>query len=155
MPAMSNDEKNFCYRYPHPAVTADCIIFGTDGDTVRILLIRRGAEPFKGKWAFPGGFMKIDETAEECAIRELEEETGLKEAEIEQLHTFTAVDRDPRERVVTVAYMAIVDLAEVKGGDDAAEARWFLLNEIPELAFDHREILEMALAKLKEHIIHI
>lgn len=157
MPAMSNDEKKFCYRYryPHPAVTADCIIFGTDGDTVRILLIRRGAEPFKGKWAFPGGFMKIDETAEECAIRELEEETGLKEAEIEQLHTFTAVDRDPRERVITVAYMAIVDLAEVKGGDDAAEARWFLLNEIPELAFDHREILEMALAKLKERIIHI
>ena len=99
--------------------------------------------------------MKIDETAEECAIRELEEETGLKEAEIEQLHTFTAVDRDPRERVITVAYMAIVDLAEVKGGDDAAEARWFLLNEIPELAFDHREILEMALAKLKERIIHI
>lgn len=155
MPAMSNDEKHFCYRYPHPAVTADCIIFGTDGDTVRILLIRRGAEPFQGKWAFPGGFMKIDETAEECAIRELEEETGLKEAEIEQLHTFTAVDRDPRERVITVAYMAIVDLAEVKGGDDAAEARWFLLNEIPELAFDHREILEMALAKLKERIIHI
>lgn len=152
---MSNDEKHFCYRYPHPAVTADCIIFGTDGDTVRILLIRRGAEPFQGKWAFPGGFMKIDETAEECAIRELEEETGLKEAEIEQLHTFTAVDRDPRERVITVAYMAIVDLAEVKGGDDAAEARWFLLNEIPELAFDHREILEMALAKLKERIIHI
>ena len=152
---MSNDEKKFCYRYPHPAVTADCIIFGTDGDTVRILLIRRGAEPFQGKWAFPGGFMKIDETAEECAIRELEEETGLKEAEIEQLHTFTAVDRDPRERVITVAYMAIVDLAEVKGGDDAAEARWFLLNEIPELAFDHREILEMALAKLKERIIHI
>ena len=155
MPVMSNDEKKFCYRYPHPAVTADCIIFGTDGDTVRILLIRRGAEPFQGKWAFPGGFMKIDETAEECAIRELEEETGLKEAEIEQLHTFTAVDRDPRERVITVAYMAIVDLAEVKGGDDAAEARWFLLNEIPELAFDHREILEMALAKLKERIIHI
>lgn len=152
---MSNDEKKFCYRYPHPAVTADCIIFGTDGDTVRILLIRRGAEPFQGKWAFPGGFMKIDETAEECAIRELEEETGLKEAEIEQLHTFTAVDRDPRERVITVAYMAIVDLAEIKGGDDAAEARWFLLNEIPELAFDHREILEMALAKLKERIIHI
>ena len=155
MPVMSNDEKKFCYRYPHPAVTADCIIFGTDGDTVRILLIRRGAEPFQGKWAFPGGFMKIDETAEECAIRELEEETGLKEAEIEQLHTFTAVDRDPRERVITVAYMAIVDLAEIKGGDDAAEARWFLLNEIPELAFDHREILEMALAKLKERIIHI
>lgn len=90
---MDNGEKRYCYRYPHPAVTADCIIFGMDGNAVRILLIKRGAEPFKGKWAFPGGFMNIDETAEECALRELKEETGLENVEIEQLHTYTAVKR--------------------------------------------------------------
>lgn len=148
---MDNGEKRYCYRYPHPAVTADCIIFGMDGNAVRILLIKRGAEPFKGKWAFPGGFMNIDETAEECALRELKEETGLENVEIEQLHTYTAVKRDPRERVITVAYTGIVKLTEVKGGDDASLAQWFPINEIPELAFDHQEILQDALARLGEH----
>lgn len=147
---MDNGEKRYCYRYPHPAVTADCIIFGMDGNAVRILLIKRRAEPFKGKWAFPGGFMNIDETAEECALRELKEETGLENVEIEQLHTYTAVKRDPRERVITVAYTGIVKLTEVKGGDDASLAQWFPINEIPELAFDHQEILQDALARLKE-----
>lgn len=147
---MDNGEKRYCYRYPHPAVTADCIIFGMDGNAVRILLIKRGAEPFKGKWAFPGGFMNIDETAEECALRELKEETGLENVEIEQLHTYTAVKRDPRERVITVAYTGIVKLTEVKGGDDTSLAQWFPINEIPELAFDHQEILQDALARLKE-----
>lgn len=152
---MDNGEKRYCYRYPHPAVTADCIIFGMDGNAVRILLIKRGAEPFKGKWAFPGGFMNIDETAEECALRELKEETGLENVEIEQLHTYTAVKRDPRERVITVACTGIVKLTEVKGGDDASLAQWFPINEIPELAFDHQEILQDALARLKERTDHI
>ena len=145
-------EQKFCYKYPHPSVTADCVIFGFDGVSIKVLLIQRGIEPFKGKWAFPGGFMKIDETAEECARRELEEETGLKNASIEQFHTFSDVNRDPRERVITVAHYALVKLSEVKGGDDAASARWFAMDEIPGLAFDHDRILRMAVNRLKERI---
>ena len=145
-------EQQFCYKYPHPSVTADCVIFGFDGVAIKILLIQRGIEPFKGKWAFPGGFMKMDETAEECAKRELEEETGLKNASVEQFYTFTDVDRDPRERVITVAHYALVKLSEVKGGDDAASAKWFDLETIPSLAFDHNRILRMAVNRLKERI---
>lgn len=146
------DEQNFCYKYLHPAVTADCVIFGFDGVGIKVLLIQRGIEPFKGKWAFPGGFMKIDETAEDCARRELEEETGLKDASVEQFCTFTDVHRDPRERVITVAHYALVRLSEVKGGDDAATAKWFAQDEIPSLAFDHDRILRMAKNRLKERI---
>lgn len=146
------NEQKFCYKYPHPAVTADCVIFGFDGVCIKVLLIKRGIEPFKGKWAFPGGFMKIDETAEECARRELEEETGLKNAAVEQFHAFSDVNRDPRERVITVAHYALVRLSEVKGGDDAASARWFTMNEIPSLVFDHDRILRMAVNRLKERI---
>ena len=145
-------EQKFCYKYPHPSVTADCVIFGFDGVSIKVLLIQRGIEPFKGKWAFPGGFMKIDETAEECARRELEEETGLKNTAVEQFYTFSDVNRDPRERVITVAHYALVRLSEVKGGDDAASAKWFDLKTIPSLAFDHDRILRMALSRLKERI---
>jgi len=145
-------ELKFCYKYPHPAVTADCVIFGFDGVSIKVLLIQRGIEPFKGKWAFPGGFMNIDETVEDCAKRELEEETGLKNASVEQFYTFSDVNRDPRERVITVAHYALVRLSEVKGGDDALMARWFSMNEIPSLAFDHELILRMAVNCLKERI---
>ena len=145
-------EKNYCYKYPHPAVTADCVIFGFDGVGIKVLLIQRGIEPYKGKWAFPGGFMNIDETIEECAKRELEEETGLKASSVEQFYTFTDVNRDPRERVITVAHYALVRLEEVKGGDDARSAQWFAMNEIPSLAFDHDRILRMAVNRLKERI---
>lgn len=145
-------EHQYCYKYPRPSVTADCVIFGFDGVAIKVLLIQRGIEPFKGKWAFPGGFMKLDETAEECAKRELEEETGLKNVSVEQFYTFSEVNRDPRERVITVAHYALVKLAEVRGGDDAASAKWFALNEVPCLAFDHDRILRMALSRLKERI---
>lgn len=143
---------SYTYQYPHPAVTADCVIFGFDGVTIRVLLIQRGLEPYKGKWALPGGFMNMDETAEQCAARELEEETGLKNTTVEQFYTFSEVGRDPRERVITVAHFALVRLAEVRGGYDADVARWFGLDEIPSLAFDHDRILRMALNRLKERI---
>ena len=142
----------YTYKYPHPSVTTDCVIFGFDGTTIKVLLIQRGIEPFKGKWAFPGGFMKIDETAEDCAKRELEEETGLKNTSVEQFYTFTDVNRDPRERVITIAHYALVRLSEVKGGDDATFAQWFSMDEIPSLAFDHDRILRMAINQLKERI---
>lgn len=140
------------YKYPHPSVTTDCVIFGFDGIDLKVLLIERGIDPFKGQWAFPGGFMQMDESAEEGAARELEEETGLKNVYIEQLQAFSAVNRDPRERVVTIAFYALVKLSDVKGGDDATQARWFSLKEIPALAFDHESILRVAISRLKEKL---
>ena len=128
------------------------MIFGFDGERLQVLLIERGIEPYKGRWAFPGGFLKIDETAEEGALRELKEETGLEGAYMEQFHTFSAPERDPRERVITIAYYALVKIQEVKGGDDAASARWFPLDDIPSLAFDHDYILRMATQRLREQI---
>ena len=145
-------ENKYCYKYPHPSVTADCVIFGFDGLNLKVLLIQRGIEPFKGRWAFPGGFMQMDETIEECAHRELQEETGLVVNTVEQFHIFSDVNRDPRERVLTVAHYALVRLADVEGGDDAARAQWFAQDEIPSLAFDHDRILRMALSTLKERI---
>ena len=145
-------ESKYCSKYPHPAVTTDCVIFGFNGERLQVLLIERGIEPYKGHWAFPGGFLKMDETAEEGAKRELKEETGLADAYIQQLHTFSNPDRDPRERVITIAYYALVKIQEVKGGDDAASARWFPLDEIPPLAFDHDYILRMATQRLREQI---
>ena len=131
----------YTYDYPRPAVTADCIVMTRDDDP-KVLLIERGHEPFKGCWAFPGGFMNMDETTEQCAIRELEEETGLKVTEIKQIGAYSKVDRDPRGRTITVAYLALVDaLLPVKGNDDAAKARWFPIKNLPKLAFDHEEIM--------------
>lgn len=146
------ETKNYCYKYPHPSVTTDCVIFGFDGSKIKVLLIERGIEPFKGRWAFPGGFLNMEESAEEGALRELREETGLTGAYIEQFHTFTDPRRDPRERVISIAYYALVRIQDVKGGDDAARAQWFALDEVPHLAFDHDLILRMALSKLRERI---
>lgn len=147
------DDKKYCYKYPHPAVTTDCVIFGFDGQELQVLLVERGIEPFKGCWAFPGGFLRLDESAYEGALRELKEETGLATAYLKQLHTFSAVDRDPRERVITIAYYALVKKTDVKGGDDAAQAQWFPINDMPSLAFDHDEILSTAVKELR-HQIH-
>ena len=137
------------YKYPRPSVTTDCVIFGYEGNTLKVLLIERGNEPFKGYWAFPGGFLNMEESAEEGAKRELYEETGLKDAVIKQFHTYTDPNRDPRGRVISIAYYALVEISEVKGGDDAAQAQWFAIDEVPALAFDHDQMLQDALAKLK------
>lgn len=143
----------YTYKYPHPAVTTDCVIFGYDvKDGLSVLLVERGGEPYKGSLAFPGGFMRIDEDAETGALRELKEETGLETGHIEQFGCFTDVDRDPRERVITIAYMALVKRTEVKGGDDAASASWYPIADVPALAFDHDRILRVALSRLKEKI---
>lgn len=146
------EELKYHYKYPHPSVTTDCAIFGFDGTRLNILLVERGIEPFKGRWALPGGFLRMDETALMGAKRELYEETGLKNAYIHQFHTFTDPNRDPRERVITIAYYALVRISEVKGGDDAAKAQWFPLNEIPSLAFDHDRILRQASTELRKQI---
>lgn len=141
----------YTYKYPHPAVTTDCVVFGFNGAGLSVLLIKRGIEPYMGQWAFPGGFMNMDETAEEGALRELREETGVADIYIEQLQAFTRVDRDPRERVLTIAFLAFVkqDDYEVIGGDDAAEAKWFPVEELPPLAFDHADIMRAALERLR------
>ena len=142
----------YTYDYPRPAVTTDCVIFGYDGKELKVLLIERGIEPFKGCWAFPGGFLNMDEDALAGARRELKEETGLENAFIEQFHTFSEPGRDPRGRVITIAHYALVKIQEVEGGDDAAQARWFPIGEVPPLAFDHDRILRMAMSRLKERI---
>lgn len=141
----------YTYKYPRPAVTADCIVITSETEP-RVLLIERGNAPFKGHWAIPGGFLNMDETTEQCAIRELEEETGLKIDKVQQIGAYSKVDRDPRGRTISVAYLAIVNRPlEVSGQDDAAKAKWFPVNDLPPLAFDHAEIMADAMEKyLKE-----
>ena len=146
------EELKYHYKYPHPSVTTDCVIFGFDGTRLNVLLIERGNDPYKGCWAFPGGFLNMDESALEGAKRELYEETGLSDAYIHQFHAFSAPDRDPRERVISIAYFALVRLTDVKAGDDAAKAQWFPLDEIPPLAFDHDKMLREALKALRRMI---
>lgn len=147
------EKKQYTYDYPHPAVTTDCVIFGYDSkEGLSVLLVQRGGEPYKGNWAFPGGFMRIDEDAETGARRELKEETSFEVSSIEQFGCFTDVERDPRERVITIAYLALVRKAEVKGGDDATDAKWFPITSIPALAFDHDRILRVALHRMKENM---
>lgn len=149
-------QAGFWYKYPRPAVTTDCVIFGTDGDQIKVLLVQRGNPPYQGQWAFPGGFLNMDESAEAGALRELREETGYEAGHAEQFYTFTTPDRDPRGRVISIAFYAIVPLRSVTGGDDAAQARWFAIDEIPSLAFDHDVMLQKALAVVREkHLLKI
>lgn len=139
------------YEYPRAALTVDCVVFGFDEGELKVLFIERGLAPFKGQWAIPGGFVRVDETLDEAARRELEEETGLRSVFLEQLYTFGEVKRDPRERVVSVAYYALVKLADARtrAATDAADAQWFQVSEPPKLAFDHITIFEIALARLR------
>ncbi|RLC66759.1 MAG: NUDIX hydrolase [Chloroflexi bacterium] len=137
--------------YPRPSVTVDVIIFTLRDDELQVLLIRRKRPPFQGMWAIPGGFIHIDESLEEAALRELEEETGVRDVYLEQLYTFGDVDRDPRGRVITVAYFALVPFTAVcpDAGSDATEARWWSMYDLPPLAFDHVDILAYALQRLR------
>ncbi len=139
------------YDYPRPALTVDAVVFGLDDEDLKVLLIRRDLEPFQGKWALPGGFVRVDESLEEAVRRELREETGITQVFLEQLYTFGTVDRDPRERVVTVAYYALVKLSDhqIKAATDARDAAWFAVSEARGLAFDHDRILTVALERLK------
>ncbi len=146
------EKEQYTYEYPHPAVATDCVVFGFDGHELKILLIERGIEPYKGDWALPGGFVHMEETAEQCALRELREETGLRLNYLKQFKTFSEVNRDPRERVISIAFYALAQKGSVQGGDDAAQARWFALNEKPSLAFDHDYILRMAMEELRKDI---
>jgi 8-oxo-dGTP diphosphatase len=139
------------YDYPRAALTVDCVVFGLDDEDLKVLLIQRALPPFEGTWALPGGFVRVTETLEEAARRELEEETGLSQVYLEQLFTFGDVERDPRERVVSVAYYALVTLSDhdVHAATDARDAAWFGVHDVPSLAFDHAGILQMALERLR------
>ncbi|MFL6215225.1 MAG: NUDIX domain-containing protein [Blastocatellia bacterium] len=136
----------YCYEYPRPAVTADIILFHRDGERIEVLLIKRARDPFKGAWAFPGGFVDEDESLERAAARELKEETGLEGIAMEQLAAFGDPGRDPRGHTVSVAFVALLDRrAEAEAADDADEAQWHSALRPPRLAFDHKKILRIAL----------
>jgi 8-oxo-dGTP diphosphatase len=138
--------------YERPSVTVDVVIFTLVEQDLQVLLIRRKRSPFAGYWAIPGGFVGIDESLEAAALRELEEETGVRDVYIEQLYTFGDPDRDPRTRVITVAYFALVPetrLPALRPGDDAADAGWWSMYDLPQLAFDHKDILGYALTRLR------
>lgn len=143
----------YTYEYPRPALTVDAVVFGLDleDDELELLLIQRDLEPFKGKWALPGGFVRMEESLDDAVKRELEEEAGLSNVFLEQLYTFGDVKRDPRGRVVSVAYYALVRLSDhrVKAATDAANAAWFSITDLPALSFDHDHIVETALKRIR------
>ncbi len=142
---------SFTYEFERPSLTVDCVVFGVDESTLKILLIERGIEPFAGQWALPGGFVRMHEDLESAALRELSEETGVTKLYLEQLYTFGAAERDPRGRVVTIAYYALVRLADhrVRAATDARDAAWYAIDDLPPLAFDHRKIVDVARERLR------
>ncbi len=141
----------YTYKYPRAALTVDAVVFGLDEDELKLLLIQRNADPFEGCWALPGGFVELDETLDEAARRELAEETGITKLYLEQLYTFGGVDRDPRERVVTIAYYALVNLSDhqIRAASDARSAAWFAVADLPSLAFDHDDVVRVATERLR------
>ncbi|MGD8909070.1 MAG: NUDIX domain-containing protein [Chromatiales bacterium] len=142
--------KTYCYAYPHPAVTTDVVLFTLHEGELCVLLIERSNMPYQGMWALPGGFLEIAEDLEACAKRELQEETGIEGVYLEQLYTFGAPDRDPRERIISVTYFALTrsDTLQPKAASDAARVAWFAVSELPGLAFDHAEIIQLARQRL-------
>ena len=140
----------YCYDWPRPAVTTDVAVFAERDGQTSILLIQRGGERFAGSWALPGGFLEEDETLEACAARELKEETGLETGPLRLFGTYSAPGRDPRGRTVTVAFWtkASEGSGALAAGDDAADCRWFPLNQLPDLAFDHDRIIADAVRSL-------
>lgn len=137
--------------YEQPSVTADIVIFSIIGDDLKVLLVKRNVKPFKNSWAIPGGFVRTDENLDAAAKRELFEETGVKDVYLEQLYTFGDVKRDPRGRIITVAYMALIrgDDIKLKASTDVSDARWFSVKALPKLAFDHKKIFDYSLKRLK------
>lgn len=148
---------NYCYKYWRPAVTVDNVVFAFDGKHLNTLLIRRKNEPFKGHWAFPGGFIEEHETLQEAALRELKEETGLVPLKTAEVGEFSDVDRDPRGRTISIAFASVIrpkQMNQIKAGDDAKEARWFSVTEMPSLAFDHEQIFRKAMWALRIGTVH-
>jgi 8-oxo-dGTP diphosphatase len=145
---------SYTYDYPHPAVSVDIVVFTIEDDDFKVLLIQRDMEPFSGMWALPGGFVGAAESLRRAAWRELREETGVNAAFLEQLGAFGHPNRDPRERVITVAYYALIpaDRLAIRAASDARQARLFSMRELPDLAFDHAKILARAQQKVQDKI---
>ncbi len=146
-----NTKGKYVYDWPRPMVTVDAAVFTFSGDKARVLLINRGNEPFKGKWALPGGFVGMDEELEDAVVRELAEETGLATVRLEQMRTFGTVGRDPRGRQITIVFTGIATEGQdkIKAGDDAAQAQWFDIENLPkDMAFDHNEVVRFAIENL-------
>lgn len=139
----------YAYQYPRASVTADAVLFAEKQSQLYVLLIQRGNDPYKGYWAFPGGFLNMDETVARCAERELEEETSIVLTGMQLSGVYSDVERDPRGRVITAAYTAMTTMPQATAADDAAAAQWWPLNELPPLAFDHDKILADAMKVLK------
>ena len=150
---IETSDGKFAYAYKRAAIAADNVVFGFDGTELKVLLIERSDRTEIGKMALPGGFLRMEETIEECAARELREETGIENAYSENFGTFSALDRDPEQRVVSVAFYALVPTCEVVGGIDAKRAVWVPLSEVGTLAFDHNQILQAAIQRLREDIV--
>jgi 8-oxo-dGTP diphosphatase len=150
-----NKQGKYTYDWPRPMVTVDAVVFAVTPGETKLLLIKRGHEPFKGQWAIPGGFIGMDEELDDAVARELQEETGLTGVTLEQMHTFGTVGRDPRGRQITVVYMGIIKegFDRIKAGDDAAQAQWFDINNLPSnLAFDHNTVAKFAIERLKSKL---
>lgn len=149
---MEKTTKKYQYDYWRPAVAADNVVYRFDGKTLQVLLVRRGNDPYKGMWALPGGFLNEDETLKEAALRELKEETGIVPCYTEELCSCSDVNRDPRGRVISVVYYSFVHGGEALAGDDAAETGWFDIYNLPELAFDHADVMQKAIETLRTTI---
>jgi 8-oxo-dGTP diphosphatase len=148
-----NKKGKYTYDWPRPMVTVDSVVFSNIDGKTKVLLINRGKEPFKGRWALPGGFVDMDEELEDAVVRELAEETGLTGVQLEQMHAFGTIGRDPRGRQISIAFMGIATKGQdtIRGGDDAAKAQWFDIEEVPEdLAFDHNEVVRFAIEELNK-----